>query len=119
MYISCYDANNYCRWVKRRLPTEAEWEKAARGKDGASPYDVLDLSGSVREWVWDWYSEEYYAQSPYENPIGPISGDYKVIRGSYHDSISNEVNSYSTIRIMFIPDTGNSTFGFRCAMDAD
>lgn len=77
---------------------------------GASPYGAFDLAGNVWEYTADWYGEAYYAQSPLENPKGPLTGSDRVLRGG---SWRTEANVRCAYRGWYNPDPRNAFLGFR------
>jgi len=78
---------------------------------GLSPAGLYDASGNVLEWCHDWYQDDYYAESPTQNPTGPAEGQFRSARGG---SWNNDNPGCRTARrYRFLPESRESNLGFR------
>jgi formylglycine-generating enzyme required for sulfatase activity len=82
--------------------------------EGASPYEALDILGTVWDWVSDWYSDDYYIYSPLENPTDPIDGEFRVQRG--HSFETNPIYLRVPDRGRSYPSRDDYRKGFRCVI---
>lgn len=104
------------RAVFRRSWGFAATDPVGAHPKGASPYGVLDMSGSVWEWCADWYDDKYYEASPVKDPTGPGSGQSRVVRGGSWDSRPSVLSC--SCRNWGHKGYREGDFGFRCAMDS-
>lgn len=141
--VSWFGAYAYARWVGGRLPTEAEWERAAAGPSGQaypwgdvfdrtrvstaretplparskpsgeSPYGLLHTVGNVREWCEDRFDPRWYRFSARVNPRGPAGHRHRVVRGGSH--LSDPATMFLQHRDHEEPGAKKRDIGFRVA----
>ncbi len=130
VHVSYYESDAFARWAGCRLPTEFEWERAARnapvqGNLLGSTFWHPVASGSGQQWfgdAWEWTSSAY-APYPGFKPLPGSLGEYNgkfmcnqmTVRGGSCVTADDHVRA--TYRSFFYPDSRWQFLGFRLARD--
>ena len=113
-HVSFHEADAFARWAGKRLPTEAEWEKAVKTAAGELEH--------VRGAVWQWTASPFdgyqgFRAFPYEEYSEPFFGErYMVLRGG--SWFTDPLVARATFRNWDLPQRRQIFSGLRCARDA-
>ena len=113
-HVSFHEAEAYARWAGRRLPTEPEWEKAAKTVAG----ELEHMTGAVWQWTSSFF-DGYpgFTAFPYaEYSEAFFGGEYRVLRGG--SWLTDPLVARPTFRNWDLPQRRQIFSGLRCARDA-